>query len=105
MRTRVGYAGGTTASPTYRSIGDHSEAIQIDYDPEVLSYADLLDIFWSSHSCTVQPYSRQYASIVFYHDEEQRNLAIETRAAQEQALGRTVLTEIKLFESFYLAED
>jgi methionine-S-sulfoxide reductase len=101
----VGYAGGTTANPTYRNIGDHSETIQIDYDPAVISYEDLLDVFFGSHSCTVQSYSRQYSSVILYHDEEQYNLAAVGKAHQEQILGRTVVTEINPFDRFYLAED
>ena len=105
VRTRVGYSGGTTDNPTYRSIGDHSETIQIDYDPEVLSYGDLLEVFFTSHSCTAQAYSRQYASIIFYHDEEQRDQATVAKAEREQMLGRTVVTEINPLGQFYLAED
>ena len=79
VRTRVGYAGGTKENPTYTSLGDHSEAIRIDYDPTRISYAELLEIFWQSHNCTSRAYSRQYMSIILYHDEEQRKLAEESR--------------------------
>ena len=105
VRTRVGYSGGTTQNPTYYGLENHSETIEIDYDPTVLSYEDLLEVFWNGHNCTAQAYSRQYASIIFYHDEEQRDLAIQTKARQEQRLNKTVLTEINAFEQFYLAED
>jgi peptide-methionine (S)-S-oxide reductase len=105
IRTRVGYAGGTKPDPTYRSLGDHSETIQIDYDPQLISYQDLLDVFWSSHDPSSRPWSRQYASLIFYHDEEQKQLAEETRAREEAKHGDQIYTEIVPFSNFYLAED
>ena len=105
MRTRVGYAGGTRANPTYRSLGDHSETIEIDYDPTQISYRELLDLFWQSHDPTAPAYSRQYASIIFVHDEEQERLALESKAQQEERLGAALYTEILPYSGFYLAED
>ena len=105
VRTRVGYAGGTKADPTYYSLGGHSETIQIDYDPSQISYGELLDVFWDSHSPTSLPWSRQYASIIFYHDEEQRRLAIETRDREAARKESKIYTEIVPYERFYLAED
>jgi len=105
VRTRVGYAGGTRENPTYRQLGDHSETIQIDYDPTVISYADLLQVFWSSHRPTQPPWSRQYMSVIFYHDEQQRQLAIESKAREVERLGQTVYTEVVPFDRFYRAED
>lgn len=105
IRTRVGYAGGQKDSPTYRSLGDHSETIQIDYDPTQITYAELLDVFWSSHSPTARPWSLQYASLVFYHDEEQKRLAEESRDRLAAELGRPIYTEIVAYDRFYLAED
>jgi peptide-methionine (S)-S-oxide reductase len=105
IRTRVGYAGGTKENPTYRSLGDHSETIQIDYDPTQITYQDLLDLFWDSHNPTVRPWSRQYASIIFYHNEEQRQLALETKEREAARYGHEILTEIVPFSNFYRAED
>jgi peptide-methionine (S)-S-oxide reductase len=96
----VGYAGGTTPSPTYQSIGDHAETIEIDFDPEVISYRELLDVFWSSHNPTGRKRNRQYMSAVFAHDDEQLRLAQETA----RALGDGVTTEIVPFSGFTLAE-
>jgi peptide-methionine (S)-S-oxide reductase len=104
VRTRVGYAGGTTENPTYHNLGDHTETIQIEYDPSVVTYEELLDNFWSSHNPARQPWSRQYASIVFYHNEEQRRLAEETREREAARIGSQVLTEIIPASEFYLAE-
>lgn len=105
VRTRVGYAGGTKASPTYHDLGDHAEAIQIDYDPHKISYADLLEIFWKSHSPLSPSWSRQYMSAILYHDDEQRRLALETRDAHARRLDRKIHTEIAPLGIFFLAED
>jgi len=105
IRTRVGYAGGTKENPTYYSLGDHSETIQIDYDPTQISYKQLLDVFWASHNPIYKPWSRQYMSIIFYHNEEQKRLAIETKESEEARLGRDIFTDIVPFSKFYLAED
>ena len=59
VRTRVGYAGGDKVNPTYKMIGDHTETIEIDYDPEVISYTELLEIFFASHDPYRAAYSRQ----------------------------------------------
>ena len=61
-------------------------------------------MFWNSHNPTAQPWSVQYMSVVFYHDEEQKNLAIATKKIQEEKLGRPIYTLIKPFSEFYLAE-
>lgn len=103
--TRVGYAGGSTEHPTYYSLGDQSETIQIDYDPTQISYRQLLDVFWASHNPIYEPWSRQYMSIVFYHSEDQKRLAIETKESEEARLGKHIFTEIVPFSEFYLAED
>ena len=105
IRTRVGYAGGTTKSPTYHNLGDHTETIQIDYNPTQISYEELLEVFWDSHNPTARPWSRQYMSIVFYHDEEQRRLATETRDREEARREGAIFTEIVPASQFYLAED
>jgi len=105
IRTRVGYAGGTAKDPTYYNLGDHSETIQIDYDPTQVSYAELLDVFWNSHSPTSRPWSRQYMAIIFYHTDEQKRLAMETRDREAARTDAKIFTEIVPFSGFYLAED
>jgi peptide-methionine (S)-S-oxide reductase len=105
VRTRVGYAGGTTESPTYHNLGDHTETIQIDYDPTLVSYEQLLEIYWDSHNPTGQPWSRQYMSIIFYHNSEQRELAVESKQRAEANSDRQLYTEIIPFSEFHLAED
>jgi peptide-methionine (S)-S-oxide reductase len=105
VRTRVGYAGGRTASPTYHNIGDHTETVQIDYDPRLISYDQLLDIFWNSHEPTRLSRPGQYMKAVFYHNEQQRQQAIASKIAVENNSGSTVRTGIVPLRSFTMAED
>ena len=105
VRTRVGYAGGKQKDPTYRSIGDHSETIQIDFDPARVSYKKLLSVFWHSHNPTQRAWSPQYKSAIFFHTDEQRRLALETKAFEESQRNARIQTEILPFSNFYLAED
>jgi methionine-S-sulfoxide reductase len=105
VRTRVGYSGGEKQDPTYRSIGDHSETIQIDYDSTRASYNELLDVFWKSHNPRRRSWSRQYMTAVFYHNEDQKRLALETRDREGKKRGIKIRTKILPFSEFYLAED
>jgi methionine-S-sulfoxide reductase len=104
VRTLVGYSGGTQANPTYRSIGDHTETVQIDYDPSKISYGELLNIFWESHDPSHQSWYQQYKSIIFHESENQRTLAQESKSMRESELNRTIYTEIRPLDRFYVAE-
>jgi methionine-S-sulfoxide reductase len=104
VRTRVGYAGGTKKDPTYHSLGDHSETIEIDFDPTNITYQKLLDIFWAAHDPAQRSWSRQYKSAVFYHGEAQKRLAIETRDREAAKRKTRIFTEILPFTGFYVAE-
>ena len=101
----MGYAGGASPSPSYHSLENHSESIEIVYDPAVISYRELLDVFWSEHSSTSPPYSTQYASNIFYHDEEQKALAEASKERLEKETGRTVYTLVRPAGPFHQAED
>ena len=106
MRTRVGYSGGKKKNPSYQSLGDHSEAIRIDYDPARISYGQLLEIFWGDHDPSSPSWSCQYRAAVFYHDGEQKRLALASRegeAAKRKA--REIHTAVEPLEVFYPAED
>jgi peptide-methionine (S)-S-oxide reductase len=105
IRTRVGYAGGKKENPDYGNIGDHTEAVQVDYDPARISYARLLEFFWNSHTPTSRSWSTQYKNAIFYHDEKQRQAGEGTRAALAQKTGRTIHTEVVPLRSFNLAEN
>lgn len=91
--------------PNYGHMGDHTETVQVDYDPHRITYAQLLDIFWKSHSPTAREWSRQYLNAVFYHDEKQKRQAIDSKAALEKRIGRTVRTPVAPLRSFTMAED
>ena len=101
-RTRVGYAGGEKENPTYHNLGGHTETIQIEYDPETISYKELLEIFFENHNPYVKPYSNQYKSIVFYHNQNQK----EDYENYEKKLkeNKTLYTQLKEYENFYYAE-
>jgi len=105
LRTRVGYSGGETLYPTYGSMGDHSESIQIDYDSTRIAYESLLEIFWQNHDPTYRAWGRQYMSAIFYHDETQKRLALETLTREEKRRNKKIQTEILPYGKFYLAED
>ncbi len=105
VRTRVGYAGGTSCSPTYREIGDHSETVQIDFDPAQITYEELLEVFWASHNAAAEPWSRQYMSIIFYQSAGQKDLALASLQREEARSQGKVHTEIVEYDGFYLAED
>jgi peptide-methionine (S)-S-oxide reductase len=105
IRTRVGFTGGTKKNPTYDSLGDHTESLQIDFDPTIVSYEKLLEIFWSTKNHCAVAGSRQYMSAVFYSNDAQRKLAEKTRAEQTTKLGQKITTSLLPLETFYLAED
>ncbi|MDX5419161.1 MAG: peptide-methionine (S)-S-oxide reductase MsrA [Hymenobacteraceae bacterium] len=105
VRTRVGYAGGTTENPSYWKLADHIETVQVDYDPVKLDYQGLLDVFFHNHQPTRAPWKRQYMSAIFYHDPEQERLAIKAKEKLEQRSGQQVYTAIYPLTKFYLAED
>ena len=86
-------------------MGNHAETIQVDYDPAQISYTELLDIFWQNHDPTISFGSNQYRSLLFYHDEEQRKLAEESKAALEATLSKEIITEILPYQNFTWAED
>jgi len=103
ISTKVGYAGGNKDNPTYHRLGDHTETVQMKFDPKKVSYEELIDVFWENHDY-VHPKSTQYMSIIFFHNEEQENIAKKSKEEkQEQTSGR-IQTEIRPFSKFYLAE-
>ena len=104
VRTRVGYAGGTTPDPNYHNIGDHIETIQIDFDPKKISYEQIVEEFWNGHKPSRTVWKRQYASALFFHDEHQEKIAREGRAKLSSELGEEIRTELIPFTKFYMAE-
>uniref|UniRef100_UPI0004785252 Peptide methionine sulfoxide reductase MsrA n=4 Tax=Alkaliphilus oremlandii (strain OhILAs) TaxID=350688 RepID=UPI0004785252 len=104
VSTRVGYAGGTTNNPSYYNLGDHSESIEIQYDANVITYGELLNIFWNLHNPVYETTNRQYMSRIFYLDDGQKSEALEMKRQIEAANGEKIYTEIVPLENFYLAE-
>ena len=85
-------------------MGDHAESIEIDFDPAIISFDTILNMFWNWHTPTRKSYSRQYMSAIFYNNDEQRHLAQESKKRLEQSVGK-IHTEIIRLERFYMAED
>jgi peptide-methionine (S)-S-oxide reductase len=101
VRTRVGYAGGKEPGPTYESIGDHSEVVQVDYDPNATSFAALVDEAIAQHAPTHQPAKRQYQHVLFYETKEEQG-AIER--ALDALEVPSVETRVEPLGSFTVAE-
>ncbi len=103
----MGYSGGSTTNPTYRAIGDHTETLQVDFDPTQVSYDELLELFWESHDPTQKSLfrDRQYMSLLILHSEEQKTTASRSKEAWEQKLRKPIKTEFQSNSLFYLAED
>ncbi len=111
-----GYSGGSVKNPSYREVTTgrtgHAEVCQIHYDPATISYEELLDVFWHTHDPTTlnrqgNDAGTQYRSVIFYHSEEQKRLAEESRAAMDASgtFEDPIVTEITAFRNFYEAED
>lgn len=101
----MGYTGGRTPDPTYRNLGDHSEAIELYFDPQQVSYRRLLESFWSYHTPISPAYGQQYRSAIFYLTPEQKRVAEQVKAWLEQERGHTLYTAIEPAGVFYPAED
>ncbi|AJY74364.1 peptide-methionine (S)-S-oxide reductase MsrA [Paenibacillus beijingensis] len=106
IRTRTGYAGGTSADPTYRGMGDHSETVEIDFDPGRIGLARILEVFWNHHNpVNINHYKgSQYRSVVFYRDEEQLEIIRQVKKQMERGKGE-LETGIEPFSRFHPAED
>jgi peptide-methionine (S)-S-oxide reductase len=111
-----GYTGGTKKDPTYEEVSSggtgHAEAVQIVYDPAKVTYEKLLDVFWHNIDPTTRDrqfcdVGNQYRSAIFYHTEEQRRLALQskTRLEQHKPFKESVVTEIVKASVFYPAEE
>ena len=111
-----GYSGGKIANPTYREVCSgrtgHAEVVQITYDPELITYDELLEIFWKTHDPTTlnrqgNDVGTQYRSVVYYHDDEQKQLAesYKQKLDESGAFGNPIVTEISPAEAFYPAEE
>jgi peptide-methionine (S)-S-oxide reductase len=114
VSTKVGYTGGSTVDPSYEQVCSdatgHAEAIEVWFDPTLVSYDDLLRVFWSIHDPTSRnrqgwDFGSQYRSAIFFHDAEQEKLATASRDERQPALRRPIVTQIVPASPFYDAED
>jgi peptide-methionine (S)-S-oxide reductase len=116
VETVSGYMGGHVKNPGYKQVSaggtGHAEVVRVTFDPEQVSYTQLLEVFWHSIDPTVRDQQfcdkgRQYRSAVFYQDEQQQQLAEQSRQALEQSkpFKAAIVTEIEPAKTFYAAED
>lgn len=112
--TRVGYTGGRTENPTYEQVCSHTtghaEAVEVTFDPEQVSYEQLLDVFWQAHNPTQvggqgPDIGDQYRSSIFFHSPKQERAAVESKARLQAQLPQPITTEILPAPEFYEAED
>jgi len=116
LKVVSGYSGGTVKNPSYEEVctGEtgHAECLQIIYDPKVISFDELLEVFWEAHDPTTlnrqgNDVGTQYRSVIFYHDAEQKRKAEEYKIKLDKsgAYNNPIVTEIAAFSHFYVAED
>lgn len=113
LKVESGYSGGRTLNPTYRDIctgtTGHAEVIQVTFNPQIISYAELLRIFFGVHDPTTlnrqgNDRGTQYRSVIFYHSPEQKAVAESVRTEAQEVWDDPIVTEITAFDRFYTAE-
>jgi len=116
VATQVGFAGGTTTEPSYRDVCSHTtghaEVVEVEFDPQQVSYDDLLAVFWESHDPTQlnrqgPDVGDQYRSVIFYHTPQQQAAALASKARLEDAhiYNKPIVTQIVPAAPFYRAEE
>ena len=116
IKVESGYAGGKVKNPTYKEVCSgltgHAEVIQLTYDPNEITYDELLEIFWKTHDPTTlnqqgADVGTQYRSVIFYHDDSQKQLAelYKEKLDKSEAFSNPIVTEISPYTIFYKAED
>lgn len=116
LSVKPGYSGGNTNNPTYEEVSsgttNHAESLQIEFDPQIISYKTLLEIFWLTHDPTTlnrqgNDVGTQYRSIIFYRSEEQRQTAenLKQELTAKKIYENPIVTQIIKFEKFYEAEN
>jgi peptide-methionine (S)-S-oxide reductase len=114
LDTAVGYEGGTLANPTYEDVCSkttgHAEVVQVEFDPDEVSYDELLDVFWDVHDPT--QVNRQgpdvgsnYRSVIFFHSPEQQEQALASKGRAQARFDRPIATEITPASGFWRAEE
>jgi len=113
---KPGYSGGHIKNPSYRQVVEgntgHAEVVQITFDPEIVSFSEILEVFFLTHNPTTlnrqgNDVGPQYRSAVFYHSEEQKQVAekIIQLFEKEKVYDDPIVTEVSAFDTFYIAED
>jgi len=116
LKVTSGYSGGTVKNPSYEDVCSgttgHAECLQIIYDPKIISFDELLEVFWEAHDPTTlnrqgNDVGTQYRSVIFYHSAEQKHKAEEYKIKLDKsgAYDNPIVTEITSFGHFYAAED
>ncbi len=112
--TQVGYAGGSMEHPTYHDVctdrTGHAEVVEVAFDPQVISFPELLEVFWDNHNPTTlnrqgPDHGSQYRSVIFYHSPEQEAEARASRDAAQSRFPRPIVTQIVPAAPFWPAED
>ena len=110
----MGYSGGNTKNPTYESVcyqdTDHAEVLQVDFDEEIISYEDLVEEFWKCHDPTTldkqgADVGRQYRSVIYYLNDNQKNIAENSKKKHQNVFNNKIVTEISQADIFYKAEE
>lgn len=113
-KVESGYAGGRMPHPNYEDVSGgktgHAEVVQLTFDPEVITYEQILEVFWTIHDPTTpnrqgNDIGTQYRSIILYHNNAQKASAEASKDAAQKAWGAAIVTEITPFDRFYAAED
>jgi peptide-methionine (S)-S-oxide reductase len=115
-KVESGYSGGDVPNPTYRQVCSettgHAEVVQVTFDPDEVSYKDILEVYFTIHDPTTlnrqgADVGTQYRSVIFYHDEEQKRIAEEVISdlEKERIWNSPIVTEVAPFDKFYVAED
>jgi peptide-methionine (S)-S-oxide reductase len=115
IKVEVGYTGGDTKNPTYEQVcyeeTGHAEAVRINFDEKIISYKELLNVFWSCHNPTTlnrqgPDIGKQYRSAIFYLNDKQKVEAEESKKTMNETMfDNNIVTEITKFDEFYLAEE
>jgi peptide-methionine (S)-S-oxide reductase len=114
LKVESGYAGGTVPNPTYKEVctgsTGHAEVVRITFDPSVLNYRELLEMFLTIHNPTTlnrqgEDVGTQYRSVIFYHDAEQQKIAQEVKKGMASIWDDPIVTEVSAAPTFYPAED
>jgi peptide-methionine (S)-S-oxide reductase len=109
-----GYSGGTVANPSYRQVSEgdtgHAEVVRLEFDPDRISYSEILEIFFAVHDPTTlnrqgNDIGTQYRSVIFFHDPEQQRAAREVIEQARSAWGREIVTQLEPAPAYFRAED